>query len=113
MKKRTSDLTKRSGGIFSKEHWGVTSNRQVAVIFVVFSITGALSVVLANPVTRFIGLDRATTSPWIFWPIRIVVIFPIYQVLLVAVGTLLGQHRFFWEFEKQMLRRLGLGRKKP
>lgn len=113
MKKHASDFTTRPGSIFSKEHWGTTSNRQVAVIFVVFAVTGALSVVLANPVTRLIGLDRATTSPWIFWPIRIVIIFPIYQVLLVAVGTLLGQRRFFWDFEKQMLRRLGLGKRDP
>jgi hypothetical protein len=108
-----SNITKRLRAIVSKEHWGATSNWQLAIIFAVFSVTGILSVKFAAPVTRLIGLDRATTSPWIFWPIRIVVIFPIYQVLLVAVGTLFGQHKLFWNFEKQMLRRLGLGRRVP
>jgi len=111
MKKHTSDFTRRLRGIISKEHWGVTSNWQVAIIFGVFSITGLLSVKFADPVTQFIGLDIATTSPWIFWPIRVFIIFAIYQVLLVTVGTLFGQHKFFWNFEKQMLRRLGLGRR--
>ncbi len=113
MKKHKSDFTRRLRGIISKEHWGVTSNWQVAVIFVVFSITGLLSVEFADPLTQFIGLHRATTSPWIFWPIRLLIIFPIYQVLLIAVGTLFGQRQLFWNFEKQMLRRLGLGRRGP
>ena len=103
----TRDLTKRLKDSVSKERWGITSNWQLAVIFVVFAITGSLSVKLAVPVTQFIGLDKVTTSPWIFWPIRIFLIVPIYQVLLVAVGTLFGQHKFFWNFEKKMLRRLG------
>ena len=106
----TRDLTKRLKDSVSKERWGITSNWQLAVIFVVFAITGSLSVKLAVPVTQFIGLDKATTSPWIFWPIRIVLIIPIYQVLLVGVGALFGQHKYFWRFEKKILRRLGLGR---
>jgi hypothetical protein len=30
-------------------------------------------------------------------------------VLLVFMGWLFGEFRFFWEFEKKMLRRTGLG----
>jgi len=46
-----------------------------------------------------------------FWftPIRLLLIFPIYQVLLVAIGFLFGQFKFFWAFEKKMLRSMKLG----
>ena len=93
-----------------KEKWGITSNFQLLIIFLVFSVTGSLSLWVAKPLLDFIGLEEATLSPWIFWPIRISIIFPIYQILIVLVGALFGQFKFFWSFEKKMLSRLGFKR---
>ena len=90
-----------------KEKWRITSNFQLIIIFFVFSVTGSLSLWVAKPLLDFIGLDKATLSPWIFWPIRILIIFPIYQILIVIIGTLFGQFQFCWNFEKKMLSRLG------
>ena len=91
-----------------KEKWRITSNFQLIIIFFVFSVTGSLSLWVAKPLLDFIGLDKATLSPWIFWPIRILIIFPIYQILIVIIGALFGQFQFFWNFEKKMISRLGL-----
>ena len=90
-----------------KEKWGITSNFQIIIILLVFSITGSIAVVVAKPVLNLLGLDKEVLSPWIFWPIRILIIFPIYQVLIVVIGALFGQFKFFWAFEKKMLVRLG------
>ena len=92
-----------------KKRWGIDSNLQIVVIFIVFAVTGSTAAKLAAPVTDFIGLDRETTAGWLYWTARILLIFPIYQVLLVAFGWLFGQFKFFWSFEKKMLNRLGLG----
>jgi len=92
-----------------KKRWGIDSNFQIIVIFIVFAVTGSTAAKLAAPITEFIGLGRDTTDTWIYWTARILLIFPIYQVLLVAFGWLFGQFRFFWNFEKKMLNRLGLG----
>ena len=90
-----------------KEKWGITSNFQIIIILLVFSITGSVAVWIAKPVLNLVGLDKEVVSPWLFWPIRIFIIFPIYQVLIVIIGTLFGQFKFFWAFEKKMLVRLG------
>ena len=90
-----------------KEKWGITSNFQLVIILIVFSVTGSIAVWIAKPILDFIGLDKSVVSPWIFWPIRIAIIFPTYQVLIVIVGALFGQFTFFWSFEKKMLSRLG------
>ena len=90
-----------------KEKWGITSNFQLIIILLVFSITGSIAVIVAKPALNLVGLDKEALSPWIFWPIRIFIIFPIYQVLIVVVGALFGQFKFFWAFEKKMLARLG------
>ena len=91
-----------------KERWGVDSNFQLIVIFLVFAITGSTASKLAAPVTHLMGIDRELVSAWIYWPIRILVIFPIYQILLVVFGWLFGQFSFFWNFEKKMLSRFGI-----
>ena len=91
-----------------KEKWGITSNFQLAIILIVFSITGSIAVWIAKPLLDFVGLDKSAVSPWVFWPIRIAIIFPTYQILIVIIGALFGQFTFFWNFEKKMLARLGL-----
>jgi hypothetical protein len=93
-----------------KEKWGITSNYQIIIILLVFSITGSVAVWIAKPVLNLVGLDKEVVSPWLFWPIRILIIFPIYQILIVIIGTLFGQFKFFWGFEKKMLVRLGFKR---
>ena len=93
-----------------KEKWGITSNFQIIIILLVFSITGSIAVWIAKPVLNLVGLDKEAVSPWVFWTIRIFIIFPIYQVLIVIIGALFGQFKFFWSFEKKMLVRLGFKR---
>ena len=90
-----------------KEKWGITSNFQLVIILIVFSVTGSVAVWVAKPVLDLVGLDKEAVSPWVFWPIRIFIIFPIYQVLIVLIGAIFGQFKFFWAFEKKMLVRLG------
>jgi len=91
-----------------KQRWGITSNWQLLIILIVFSVTGSTAAKIAGPITDLIGIKKSM-GWYVYWPIRILIIFPAYQVLLVAYGWLFGQFRFFWEFEKKMLRRMRLG----
>ncbi len=97
-----------------KNRWGVSSNWQLLVIFFVFSVTGSSAVFLAKPVLESLGIlrDGFHSSFWLgalpYYFFRILLIFPIYQILLVLYGWIFGQFRFFWNFEKKMLKRIGL-----
>lgn len=91
-----------------KKRWNINSNWQLAIILVVFAVTGSSSALLAKPITNFIGLTKENVG-FFYIPFRILLIFPIYQILLVLIGFLLGQFTFFWAFEKKMLQRLKLG----
>lgn len=92
-----------------KERWNITSNRQVWIILLVFAITGSSSAYLAKPILEFIGITKETLTGWLYYPLYIVLIFPVYQVLLVFFGFIFGQFTFFWAFEKKMLRSVKLG----
>lgn len=91
-----------------KERWGIKSNIQLTVIFIVFAITGSTSAWLSKPFCMWLGIVKEDLEFW-FTPIRLILIFPIYQVLLVLIGFLFGQFKFFWAFEKKMLKRMGMG----
>ena len=41
-----------------------------------------------------------------FWIVRIIIIFPLYQILLIIIGTIFGEFRYFWRIEKKILMRL-------
>lgn len=92
-----------------KERWNITSNQQVWIILLVFAITGSSSAYLAKPILESIGITKETLTDWFYYPLYIVLIFPVYQVLLVFFGFVFGQFKFFWAFEKKMLRSVKLG----
>lgn len=89
--------------------WVVEQKWEMISIFIVFAITGSLAGKLAGPLVHWIGLDDENVPKALYWTCRILMIFPIYQLLLVCVGWLFGQFKFFWAFEKKMLKRMGLG----
>jgi hypothetical protein len=84
-----------------KEKWGV-SNWGVVAILLAFSLAGMSSLKVSRPIMH--ALVPADAPKWVFWSVRIPVIVPVYEVLLLAFGTVLGQHAFFWPKQKRILR---------
>ena len=91
-----------------KKRWEINSNWQVIIILIVFTITGSTSVYIAKPVIEFLGITKELGG-FVYWFLRILVIFSLYQILLITYGWLFGQFNFFWNFVKKFLSRLGLG----
>jgi manganese efflux pump family protein len=94
-----------------KDKWEIETWLQFWIIMIVFSITGSVASWSAKHILFFFGISRETMNPFLFWPIRILLIFPAYQILLLFVGTAFGQFKFFWAFEKKTLSRIA-GRRK-
>jgi len=89
-----------------KQRWGLTSNWQILAIILAFSVNGSFATWIAKPITEFIGIS-AENDGWLFWVIRIPLIFVVYQTTLPITGWVFGQFKFFWNMEKKMLRRMG------
>ena len=97
-----------------KDKWGVKSLFQVVMILIVFSLTG-MTVVLIRPwLFSWFGYTEFTPF-WIKAITYILLIFPMYQVLILVYGALLGQFSFFWEKEKKLVGLIGkvFASKKP
>jgi len=93
-----------------KERWGIESNWQIIVILIVFAVTGSTASYIGKPILKYLNITTEAFGSFGYWTIRILLLFVMYQILLVCFGWLFGQHSFFWNFEKKMLRRIGLKR---
>ena len=84
-----------------KTRWGVT-NWGVIAILIAFSLAGSAVLRIGRPIVDAILPDDVPR--WLWWTVKILVIVPIYEVLLMTFGTLLGQGRFFRDKQRRVLR---------
>ncbi|GAL64677.1 DUF6787 family protein [Algibacter lectus] len=98
--------------IFEKleKKWEVAYRWELISIFLVFASTGSSSVFVSRPLIKLMGINRDNLPTFAYWFLYIVIGFIFYQILLVLIGWIFGQYKFFWNFEKKMLRRIGLKR---
>ncbi|GGG45925.1 hypothetical protein GCM10010976_16870 [Bizionia arctica] len=90
--------------------WVVEYRWELIRIFIVFAITGTSSLFVGRPIIKLIGITQENLNVVVYWVLYIVIGLIFYQILLVSIGWLFGQFKFFWEFEKKMLSRFGLKR---
>ena len=95
-----------------KKKWGIKSNFQLVVIFIVFGITGSASVFLGEPILSYLKINDELfidiyLGKYIYIFIKIILIFPLYQILLLIFGAVFFQFTFFWNIEKEMLKKIG------
>lgn len=88
-----------------KKRWNVRHNWEIAIILIVFTLTGSSTVYLYGFIKTWIGL-----TPETFWGIKIIafifIALPIYNTLLILWGSLLGQGQFFIKFVRHFKERL-------
>lgn len=84
-----------------RQRWGLTAAQSV-VVLLVFAITGTLTAWLARTITGWLGLDA--TDHWALrLAVRLAVLVFAYPFILLTVGVIAGQGRFFILFLKKMI----------
>ena len=76
------------------------------IIFIIFAISGSGSLFISSPILIALGLDELITFYPLYIFIRIILIIPIYQFILIIIASLFGEFDYFWKFEKKFLQRL-------
>jgi hypothetical protein len=82
----------------------------VVLVLIVFALTGFTILFIKKPIFDFLGISMERGG---FWKtvLYLLLVLPLYQIILLIWGFVFGQFAFFWEKEKQFLRRI-TGRKK-
>ena len=84
------------------------SPKHLAIIFIVFALTGLSSLLISSPILSAINLKTVVTYYPLYIFIRVLIIIPIYQINLIIIATFFGEFNYFWKFEKKFLQRLKL-----
>lgn len=84
-----------------KIKWDIKSDFDAFLICVVFAFAGSSVLVVADFIYNLLGISE-NVSTWTKVIVRIVLVFPAYQLLLLTYGLFLGQFKFFWGKEKKM-----------
>lgn len=80
-----------------KKRWGIESDWQVAVILVVFSLTGFSFLPVHRYINQILGITPEDPF-WIKLIVFVIILLPLYNLLLLIWGTILGQGKFFRRF---------------
>ena len=84
--------------------WKLKSGLQVVIVLIVFACTGFTVLFIKRPLFEywFPNGDKPMWASTLYW----ILIFPVYNMILLLYGFIFGQFHFFWEFEKRFLNRI-------
>jgi hypothetical protein len=94
-----------------KIRWGISSDFQVALILVVFTLTGFSTLYVNQLIDIFLGINEGSPL-WQRILVFIIIVLPVYNLLLLFWGTILGQYRFFSSFIRKFFARIFFIKKK-
>jgi len=94
-----------------QQKWKVSSS-QLFFILCTFAVTGTTTAYISRSITSWVGFNEQTFWAWKIMLRMSILIFG-YQVIILIVAFVFGQFPFFWNYEKKILRRLGILKQQP
>jgi hypothetical protein len=89
-----------------KDRWGIKGSWHVILVLSVFAATGMSTLRVEALISQWLKLSEEPT----FINRLLVFVFltlPVYNILLILIGSIVGQFRFFWNFEKKFFGSFG------
>jgi hypothetical protein len=84
------------------------SFKHLIIIFLVFALSGSASLLMSSSILTTLNLKELINFYPLYLLVRIILLVPIYQLVLIIIATLFGEFRYFWNFEKKFFKRLRL-----
>jgi hypothetical protein len=81
---------------------------QLFLILCVFAITGTTTAYISKQITTWLDVEKFS---FFYWLLKIVILLFGYQIIILLVSIPFGQFSFFWNYEKKILRKMGLMKK--
>ncbi len=88
------------------KYFKAKSLNHLILIFIIFGISGSLTLILSEPLINFIKMSGLVDNTFFLLILRIIIIFPLYQLVLISIATLFGEFNYFLSFERNMFKKL-------
>ena len=82
------------------------SKKHLIIIFVIFALSGSGSLFISSPILDSLNLRDVISFYPLYVFVRILIIIPVYQLLLIIIAIVFGEFDYFWKFEKKFLQRI-------
>ena len=79
-------------------------------IFVIFGITGSLSLYVSEYILNYIHLEKYISTLIVYLFLKLVFLIVIYQILLILIALVFGEFKYFSRFIKKILNRFKLSK---
>lgn len=86
-----------------KQRWNLKSAWQVAMVLIAFACTGFTVLFIKRPLLGWLAGEEGNST--LATVLYYIFILPVYNVVLLGYGFVLGQFEFFWQFEKRFMER--------
>ena len=88
------------------KYFKAKSINHLIIIFLIFGISGSLTLILSEPIINFIKMNEILENTFILLFLRIIIIFALYQLVLISIATIFGEFNYFLSFERNMLKKI-------
>ena len=75
--------------------FGANSKFHLFKIFIIFGLAGSISVILSEPLLQLVSIENFISNKFFYWLIRLILIFPIYQFVLIFLALVFGEFGYF------------------
>ena len=73
-------------------------------IFVIFGITGSLSLFVSEYILNYIDLGKYISTSIVYLFLKLLFLLVIYQILLILIALIFGEFQYFSRFIKKFLK---------
>lgn len=92
--------------------FGARSIKHLALIFIIFGVSGSLSVFVSGQILEIIGLEFESLNNIIYWILRILILFIVYQIILMLVSGCFGEFQHFSKYSLRLVKLFKFSRNK-
>ena len=78
------------------------SKMHLLVIFLIFGISGSASIFVSDIVLDFLNLEKFDVPRFIYWPLRLFLLFVCYQFILLFVSACFGEFKHFSKYSQRI-----------
>ena len=78
------------------------SKVHLLVIFLIFGISGSASIFVSDIVLDFLNLEQFDVPQFIYWPLRLFLLFVCYQFILLFVSACFGEFKHFSKYSQRI-----------
>ena len=85
-----------------EEVFKARSKTHLLLIFLIFGISGSASIFVSEIVLGVLNLEKFNVPRLIYWPLRIIILFVCYQIILLFVSACFGEYKHFSRYTQRI-----------